>query len=117
MCQPYAGHPDASVAGALRAVSHQFLLAAPRDVRPAQVALNGCALPAEEGAAAAKVAASGSNRAKVKAGAAVFKGVKLAAEAPGSYVLRAGASAGAWGTQGPPAPPMNCAARVALQPS
>lgn len=35
---------------------------------PVQVALNGCALPTEEGATAAKVAAQGSNRAKVKAG-------------------------------------------------
>ncbi|GBF97420.1 hypothetical protein Rsub_09586 [Raphidocelis subcapitata] len=55
-----------------------------------EVALNGCALPADDAAAAAaKVAAAGSNRAKVKGGAAVFKGVKLSADAPGAYVLRA----------------------------
>jgi hypothetical protein len=60
------------------------------ETTPFEVALNGCALPAEtEGAAAAKVAAAGSNRAKVKNGVAVFKGVKLSAEGPGAYVLRA----------------------------
>jgi len=38
---------------------------------------------------AAKVAAAGSNRAKVRGGIAVFKGVKLSADGPGAYLLRA----------------------------
>ncbi|KAI8466921.1 MAG: hypothetical protein J3K34DRAFT_524164 [Monoraphidium minutum] len=59
------------------------------DTAAFEVALNGCALAAVEGAPAAKAAAAGSNRSKVKGGAALFKAVRLTAEAPGAYVLRA----------------------------
>lgn len=53
-----------------------------------QVSLASCALSAEDGGLAAKVSAHGSNRAKLKAGVAVLKGVKMSAEAACCYVLR-----------------------------
>lgn len=56
-----------------------------------QVALSGSALPAVESpdaAPAAKVSAAGSNRSKLRAGCGLLKGVRLAAEGEGRYVVR-----------------------------
>lgn len=53
----------------------------------AQVALNQSAL-AEDGSAA-KIQASGSNKAKLRDGTASFVAVSVAADAPGQYTLRA----------------------------
>lgn len=51
--------------------------------------LQTCALSADdESAPAAKVSASGSNRVKLHNGVASFRGVKVAADTPGPYLLR-----------------------------
>lgn len=56
---------------------------------PLQVLLQTSALSADdESAPAAKVSASGSNRVKLRNGVASFRGVKLAADTPGPYLLR-----------------------------
>lgn len=55
----------------------------------AQVALLPSALAAGSDGGAATVAVQGGNKAKLREGAAVFKSVRIEAEAPGAYTLRA----------------------------
>jgi hypothetical protein len=56
---------------------------------PAQVALLPSALATGGNGGAATVAAQGGNKAKLREGAALFKNVRIEAEAPGAYTLRA----------------------------
>jgi hypothetical protein len=55
----------------------------------AQVSLAPSALAPDGSGVAATVTVPGGNKAKVKEGEAVFKNVRIEAEAPGHYVLRA----------------------------
>lgn len=57
-----------------------------------QVALNPSALAADDSGHAASVQASGGNKVKLQKGAAVFKDVKVTAEADGEYILRISSS-------------------------
>ena len=62
----------------------------PASVRGVQVALNPSALAADDSGHAAGVQATGGNKVKLQKGIAVFKDVKVTAEAAGEYVLRIG---------------------------
>ena len=70
---------------------HDFLYKASRGSLSAvcQVALAPSALAADDSGTAASVAVAGGNKVKLKDGEALFKAVRIEAEAPGIYTLHA----------------------------